>query len=631
MSSSIVHHKLTAILAADVAGYSRLMGEDPEGTLANLNKYREVFFEKIAQYQGRVVSSPGDAVLAEFGSVREAVQCAVEVQEVMKERNTGAADNRRMDFRIGVNLGEVMVQEGDIFGDGVNVAARLESLAEPGGVWISGQAYREVKNHLPYGFVFMGDHKAKNIADPVSAYRVLPGNQNGSGGLLGGIRVGSIQGRKRLRLTIAAAVALLVLIAAGAYYSGTRNGDTQEEPGVVKSDLPSIAVLAFNNLSNDPEQEHFSDGISEDIITDLSKISGLFVVARNSSFAFKGQQVPVEQIAKKLRVQYILEGSVRKTGGRIRINAQLVDSTSGEHLWAERYDRDLVDVFKVQDEIAEKIVSNLNIHLKMDEIARIRFQSTANPEAWEEYRKGQALYRTLNGYSHFKAWEHFEKALKLDPEFEAAMVGLGYLFAYSSQFGNDLIEVDDPLDEAQTLAEQALRLNENFGDAHALLSRIHLARGQYDRAVATAQTAARLNPNSADAQENLAHVLSKAGRYDDAITPIKHALRLNPVPPEDYLFTMGEVFYHTGQPDKAIPVLEEVLGMSEFVPAKFLLIASYVDAGRGDEIKGKVKELLNFPFFATPAAAFDIHFRFNTPETRQKLREDLAKVGVQVL
>lgn len=624
MDPTVIHHKLTAILCSDVVGYSRMMGNDPKATLNALTECREIFSSHTEKNRGRVVSTPGDAILAEFGSVLEAVQCAVDIQHDLTDRNQGLPANNKMEFRIGINLGDVMVKDGDIFGDGVNVASRLESLSKPGGVWISGQAYREVKNHLPFYFEFMGDHRVKNITDPVSAYRVLEKSMDKGSSVSRVKRAVFLKLRKKAMMLAAA----LVLMAAG----GIAITYLMLEPPI--DDKPSIAVMAFNNMSGDPDQEHFSDGISEDIITDLSKISGLLVVARNSSFTFKGKPFNVPEVARKLGVKFLLEGSVRRAPGRVKITAQLIDGKSGKHLWAEKYDRKLVDVFAVQDEITEKIVKNLKIQITLPESERIRNKTTESLEAWEYYRKGQKFYRKLEGFSHIQAWSMYDKALGIDKNFGAAMVGLGYLLVYAEQYGNDDLteEISDPLERAKEFAEKALKLNVAYAEPYALLSLIRLAKKQNDTAIALAEKAITLEPNSADIQANLAHILSKSGEHEKALDPIEFAIRLNPLPPENYLYTMGEIFYFSGRAIETIKILEENFKESSYVPAKFLLLASYVAAGQTDKIKDKekVRRILDFPDFVTPASAFDKLFRLNIQADRKRLQDDLAKAGLTV-
>ncbi len=361
MQKPVVERKLTAILCADVVGYSRLMGEDEEATLSTLIAYREVMDNLVELHHGRVVGSAGDSLLADFTSVVDAVQCAVETQRELKTRNAELPDGRKMEFRIGINIGDVIVKGADIFGDGVNIAARLEALAEPGGICISGGVYEQLKNKLPLAYESLGEQEVKNITDPVRVFRV---HTEPGAAAIGRAK----RDRPRRWQWVTAAAVVIVLIGAGAvaiwnFYLGTSTPPAKvvadEAPAVPLPDQPSIAVLPFVNMSDDPAQEYFVDGITEDIITDLSNIENLVVIARNSVFTYKGKSVKVQKVSRELGVRYVLEGSVRKSGSRVRITTQLVDATSGQHLWAERYDRDLEDVFALQDEITHKIVATL--------------------------------------------------------------------------------------------------------------------------------------------------------------------------------------------------------------------------------------------------------------------------------
>src|SRR6266849_134268 len=352
--SERIERKLAAILSADVKGYSRLMGEDEVATIRTLTTYREVMSTFIRRYRGRVVDSPGDNLLAEFASVVDAVQCAVETQRELTARNADLPPERKMEFRIGINLGDVIVEGERIYGDGVNLAARLEGLAEAGGICISGIVYDQVEtklNSLNLGYKYLGEQTVKNIAKPVPVYRVQmePGQSSSS-------------------------------------------ASREKIPTLALPDKPSIAVLPFANMSGDPEQEYFSDGITEDLITDLSKLSGLFVIARNSVFTYKGTAVDVGEVSRRLGVRYVVEGSVRKAGNRVRINAQLVDATTGGHLWAERYDRELQDMFALQDEVKQKIVFALKIQLLPEERVRFHQAPTNNLEAYDSFLRGQAYF-----------------------------------------------------------------------------------------------------------------------------------------------------------------------------------------------------------------------------------------------
>jgi adenylate cyclase len=361
MTDHETKRKLTAILSADVKGYSRLMGEDEKGTVRTLNAYKELMANLIQQHHGRVVDAPGDNLLAEFGSVVDAVECAVEIQKELKTRNAKLPENRRMEFRIGVNLGDVVEEQGRIYGDGVNIAARLESVAEAGGVCISGTAYDQVENKLSVGYEYLGEHAVKNIAKPVRMYRVLMEPE----------AVGKVIGEKKVRpgqwksIAIGLVVILIIVVAAVVLwklytpFAPQLEVASKEKMAFPLPDKPSIAVLPFTNMSGDPKEEYFCDGITDQIITSLSMIPRLFVIARNSTFVYKGKAVKVNKVAEEMGVRYVLEGSVQKSKDRVRILVQLIDAIKGIHLWSERYDRDLKDLFSLQDEIARQIMTAL--------------------------------------------------------------------------------------------------------------------------------------------------------------------------------------------------------------------------------------------------------------------------------
>jgi TolB-like protein/class 3 adenylate cyclase len=387
--SETFKRKLTSILSADVAGYSRLMGEDEEATVRTLTAYREVLTTLIQQHNGQVLDCPGDNLLAEFVSVVDAVQCAVAVQKEIKARNDELSENRRMQFRIGINLGDVIQEKDRIYGDGVNIAARLEGLSEPGGICISKTAFDHIESKLPLGYEFLGDQTVKNISKPVGAYRVLMEPRVTSAEIPEEDK--NVQG-KRMPIMIGAIAVLVVAISLGIWEFYIRR--PSDVPALVEKmayslpDKPSIAVLPFNNLSGDPAQEYFCDGMTEDLITDLSKISDIFVIARNSTFVYKGKPVKIKQVAEELGVRYVLEGSVRKSEDKVRVNAQLIDAINGRHLWAERYTGKIGDVFLLQDKITQNIVTTLAVKLGGEEQEFITQKETDNIEAYDNFLKG---------------------------------------------------------------------------------------------------------------------------------------------------------------------------------------------------------------------------------------------------
>jgi adenylate cyclase len=432
--------RLAAIFAADVAGYSRLIGADEEGTLERLKAHRrELIDPKIAEHQGSIVKTTGDGVLVEFASPVKAVRCAIEVQHGMLDRNADVPREQRIEFRIGINLGDVIVEEGDIYGDGVNVAARLEGIAEPGAVYVSRAVRDFVRDQPEIVLEDLGEKPLKNIAKPVRVFRIGTPDR----------AVGGPQ-------------------AAG-------------PPPVPHK--PSIAVLPFANMSGDTEQEYFSDGMTEDLITDLSKVSGLFVIARNSCFAYKGRSVKVQEIGRDLGVRFVLEGGIRKVGNRVRITAQLIDAGSGGHLWAERFDRDLTDIFSTQDEVVEKIVGALAVTLTQGEEQRLRRRGTGNVEAYESWLRPRELLAPGTRESFVQARAMYRRAIEIDPNFAAPHAG--FALAAISDYASDwALDPAQALDEAERWARRAVELNDQEPLSHMALGNVLLWRRDHERALA---------------------------------------------------------------------------------------------------------------------------------------------------
>src|SRR5882724_8864071 len=427
MDERPAERKLAAILSADVEGYSRLMGEDELGTVRALTEYREVISAAVARHGGRVVDSPGDNVLADFVSVVDAVQCAVNIQRALQSRNAGLPPARQMRFRIGINLGDVIVQGARLYGDGVNIAARLESLAEGGDICLSGSAYDQIEGKLPFAFEFSGEHTVKNIARPVRVYRLhlepraFPKRSPTPGGV-----------DRRASVRVAAILAIVMLLGAGGR-AGWRWFRPSESAGLALPDKPSVAVLPFANLSQDPTQEYFSDGVTEDLITGLSKVSGLFIIARNSVFTYKGKAVKIREVGRDLGVSYVLEGGVQRAGNRVRITAQLVDATTGYHIWAERYDREVRDIFALQDEVTQQIVRAMAVKLTEAEKIRLGRSPTGVLEAYDLVLRGAVERHRTTREGNADARRLFVRALDLDPGYASAYLGLAWTHLQSWQ------------------------------------------------------------------------------------------------------------------------------------------------------------------------------------------------------
>jgi len=471
-----VTRRLAAILAADVAGYSRLMGEDEEGTHDALKELRrEVVDPKIDEHRGRIVKTTGDGLLVEFASVVDAVRCAVAIQRRMAERNTTIAVGRQIAFRIGINLGDVIIDEGDIYGDGVNVAARLEALAEPGGICVSRVVHEQVGHKLDVAFQDMGEQQVKNIARPVHVHRVA---------------IAANEPAKPLPLP----------------------------------DKPSIAVLPFENMSGDPEQEYFADGMVEEIITALSRIRWLFVIARNSSFTYKGQAVDMKQVGSDLGVRYVLEGSVRKARDRVRITAQLIDATTGAHLWADRYDRGLGDIFALQDEITERVVAAIEPELYAAEHIRSQRKPQQSLDAWECIIRALAYVGQATRAGGEEAEALCRRAIAIAPDYGQAHSLLAWVILRRTT----LSQLDAVLPEASAEARTALHLDERDPWAHIVQGAVLFRMRRHEEAERSYRRALECNPNSALAHAALGYALAGQGKYEEAIGSAERALRLSP-------------------------------------------------------------------------------------------------------
>jgi adenylate cyclase len=481
--------KLAAILSADVEGYSRLMGEDEAATIRTLSTYREAMALFIQQYSGRVVDATGDNLLAEFASAIDAVDCAVAIQQKLAELNSDLAAKRKMQFRIGVNLGDV-VQEGErIYGEGMNIASRIEALAEAGGICISRNVFEQIKNKLKLGYEYIGEHTVKNIAEPIRAYRIL-------------------------------------------MESNIDIPEKSERPEVPEK--PSVAVLPFDNISGDPEQEYFSDGITEEIITALSKIPKMFVIARNSTFTYKGKPVKVQQVGEELGVRYVLEGSVRKAGNRVRITAQLVEAVTGHHLWAERYDRDLEDIFALQDEITFKILTAFQVKLTEGERARVWAARTDNLDAFLKYLQARRFAGLFSKEGNAAARQLAQEAINLDETYSDPYVLIAWIHWFDARFGWSESR-SEPFAQAHRTAQKALALDDTNPGLHIVLGGLHLYERRHEEAIAEGQRALVLGPNDAEIHASMGHILRFAGRFEEAIVLVQKALRLQPIYSSWYL------------------------------------------------------------------------------------------------
>jgi adenylate cyclase len=631
MATEDFKRKLTTLFSADVAGYSRLMGQDEAATVETITTYREVMSVLIKQHRGRVVDSPGDNLLAEFNSVVDAVQCAVAAQKELKARNAELREDRRMEFRIGINLGDVIEEEDRIYGDGVNIAARLEGLAAPGGICVSKTAFDQIETKLPLGYEYLGEQTIKNIAKPVGAYHVLMEPRITVSETIEEKRVGAI---RRPRLILAVVVALLMVAGAVAMWNFYLRPSpppaevvSEKAQGLELPDKPSIAVLPFVNMSGDPEQEYFSDGITEEIITTLSKVPQLFVIARNSVFTYKGKSVKIQQVGKELGVRYVLEGSVRKAEDRVRITAQLVDAATGGHLWSERYDRDLKDIFALQDEITIKILTAVRVKLTEGEQAHLHAKGVVNLDSFMKVMQGVPYFYRFNREGNIQARQIFEEAIALDPKNPGAYTLLGWTYLMEMWFG--LSESPGKsMARAAELAQKALALNDTLDLPHSLLGNIYLLGRQYEKAVAEAERAVALNPNGADAHAHLGMTLNYVGRRKEAIALLTKAIRLNPIPPTWYLFTLGEAYFLAGQYEEAVAAYKRVLHDNpDDMRAHTGLASAYGLLGQEKEARAAAEEVLRVePKFSVEYVKT---LPFKNKADKELLIEALRKAGLK--
>jgi adenylate cyclase len=590
MSPESFKRKLTAILSADVKGYSHLMGDNEAETVRTLTAYRKIMGELVQQHRGRVIDSPGDNILAEFASVVDAVQCSVAAQNEFKARNAELPENRRMEFRIGINLGDVIEEESRIYGDGVNIAARLEALADPGGICISKTAFDQIETKLPLGYEYLGDQTVKNIAKPVGAYKVLMEPR-----VVGARGKASNIPLWRSKPVLAVSVAVLVLLIGVAVWNFYLRPPkiepaSKEKMAYPLPDKPSIAVLPFVNMSGDPNEEYFSDGITEEIITALSKIPHLFVISRQSTFTYKGKPVKVKQVSEELGVRYVLEGSVRKAGEKVRITAQLIDAITGYHLWAERYDRDLKDLFALQDEITLKIISALQVKLVGVETG-LSVKGTGNLDAYLKLLQSREQSARFTKEGNILARRYAEEAVTLDPRYAGAYLRLSATYIMDSRYGTTE-SAEQSLRRAEECVQKALALDDSSGEAHAFLGRIYLDKRLYEKAIAEGERALTLDPNSDFVQAALAFSLYYAGRFEEAIAIYQKAIRLNPLPAW-YYTVLGASYFQSGQYEEAISEYKKALHRTPDSTMPHLgLAATYSLMAREKEAQDEAAEVL---------------------------------------
>jgi adenylate cyclase len=550
MDEARVERRLAAILAADVAGYSRLMGTDEEGTLRQLKAHRkELIDPKITEHRGHIVKTTGDGMLVEFVSVVDAVRCAVDIQRGMVERNAEVSADKRIEFRVGINVGDIISDDNDIYGDGVNVAARLEALAEPNGICVSRNVHDQVRDKLSFGFEDMGEQTIKNIARPIGVHRVS--------------------------------------LAESAPPATFKSTSTSAKTEPTTANRPSIAVLPFANMSGDPEQEYFADGISEDIITGLSKLRWFFVIARNSSFTYKGKAVDVKRAARELGVRYVLEGSVRKGGNRVRITAQLIDAATGNHIWADRYDGELADVFALQDAITKKVIAAIEPKLLEAEAVRSQNRSAEDLDAWEMVIHANSLFWRMTEAEGAAAIDMLNRAVKRYPDYAPAHSMLAFMLVLSHHM-NVTFSTGPQLTRAAELAARAAELDDSDPWAHLALGYVAFMQRRTAESVAEFQRALQLNPNFAAAHGYLGWTLAFDEQSDNSIAHLEEALRMSPHDPQNAIFNVGIAIAHymSGRYDAAIAACRAAFQQrSGMVRGTRVYIASLAQAGRLEEAR----------------------------------------------
>lgn len=624
LTSDRVERRLMAIVAADMVGYSRLMEADEEGTLARQKLHRkELVDPRISDHDGRIVKTTGDGFLIEFGSVVDAVRCAVDVQKAVTKREANVDDDKRIRYRVGINLGDVIIDDDDVMGDGVNIAARLESMAAPGEVLISGTTFDHVKNKLDYEFRFLGERQLKNIADPVRTYLVLPDGHAKR-------EWGKQLSPRNWRQFAGPAALLLIMAGIGWWQPWTAHVDPARPAKMAYPlpEKPSIAVLPFDNIGGDIQQDYLADGLTENITSTLSKIPGMFVIARNSTFTYKGKAVRVKQVAEDLGVRYVLEGSVQHSGDRIRVTAQLIDALEDYHVWSEQYDRKLTDLFSVQDEITLRIATELQVRFAEGSQGRLPVgHGTRNIKAWANAVQGFALFRKLTREENARAQQLLQEATSLDPSYAWAWTVLAWTHWNDARNGWGSSQ-ENSFQMAFELATKSKEIDYSVPFTYSLLGALNLLKGEYEKAVALNEQAVALDPNGADRKALLGMVLTYAGQPEQAVTLLEQAMRLNPRYPGWYLVTLGRAYRLSGRPDDAIEALQRA---KERIPrndhARVVLTAAYLENGRQEEARSEAADILNLnPKFSIRKFAKVIPYK--DPEQAKRILNALRQVGL---
>jgi adenylate cyclase len=600
MSANLIKRKLSAILCADARGYSRLMRADEEATVRTLTRCRSVIFEFVSKYQGRVVDSPGDNILAEFASVVHAVQCAFDIQAALQAENDQLSEDRRMEFRIGINLGDVIQKKERLYGDGVNVAARMESLAEPGGICVSGSAYDQIEHKFTFGCEYLGEQTVKNISTPIRAYR-LTRDETGKGCTVG------IQVQKPSNRLLYAVVLGLLILSAGGFLTWTlyRNqaaapldSASVEKMVLPLPDKPSIAVLPFKNLSSDEKDGLISKSLTEDIITALSRVPELFVIASASSFAYEGKSVKISQVSEELGVRYVLDGSVQRSKDRLRFNFQLVDAVAGTQIWAGRFDRKYEDLFVLQDNLVRRILVELQVKLTAGEFARIASRKNQNLDAWLLLSQGFYEGYKVTREGIIRARDLFQTAHEKDPDWSRPLAGLSWAYWCEARYGwTD--NYDEWMRKSLELAEKAIELDPDDPSGHEMLGLLALSRRDYDRALAYNEKALNLAPNDFHVLYGFGVVLYKAGKFEQGIEILKKAMRLNPSKMVTIMWSLAEAQLVARRYEESVETSNQAATRQpESIYPHILLAAAYSAIGRQEEAKTEAARVMQInPMF----------------------------------
>ncbi len=591
MANNGIQRKLKAILSADVQGYSKLMGDDDEYTVNLITNYREIMEGLIEQHQGRVVDAPGDNILAEFASSLNAVHCAIEIQRRLEAENTKLPDNRRMNFRIGINLGDVLHKDDRIYGNGVNIAARIENLADPGGICISRGVYDQVEGRLAIGFADLGPHTVKNIRKPVRVFKVLLGSHDK------GKSAGTTKGKGSNWRSIPVAIIVLVVIIGSAVIWHQQAKSTFEAASIDRMayplpDKPSIVVLPFENFSDDARLNFFASGLTEDLTASLSKAPDLFVISKNSAATYKERPIDVKQVAEELGIQYVLEGSVQKAGDKLRITVQLIDALLGRHLWADRFDRKAKDIFALQDDIVKNVIVELQVELTQGAAARVASRGTDSLDAWLLRIEAQGEFIKFTREGMIRARELYEAAHQADPKWSRPVAGLASIDWYEAKQGWSTSR-EESIQSGMKLAQRAIQMDPDSPLGYQTLGNLYALTGQGERAIELRRKAAELAPNDLVAVAGLATRLKDFGGEQEAVKLFEQAMRLSPKHPWWVPYAYGVALHLVGRKEEAVQSFKEAIVLNpHHVLPKAFLAAVYADLGRIDAAKATADEVM---------------------------------------